>query len=195
MLPESLQVSNFTFRPVFSNSGKEEIIGIEVYETGSEEIYQRIEGFSAQPMGEPDEAIEQGDYNFDGYADIRTVEILPAGPNIPHLYWIYDPDKKLFVKDPIGLSQITSAEFDQEKREIRSFWRGSCCNHGLDIYKLVDGMPSKISTAETESWEEGVMKGTYIRYPGGGVADTILREKIDRYDVDYVDSLGRERMR
>jgi hypothetical protein len=60
---------------------------------------------------------------------------LPAGPNIPHQSWLYDPAAGRFVDAPAMLQSITSPDFDPEHQVISSFWRASCCEHGVSIYR------------------------------------------------------------
>ena len=80
------------------------------------------------------------DMNFDGRKDFRLMEFLPAGPNIPYLYWIYNSRKDLFEANS-AYTEITYPEFDNEKKEINSTWRNGCCQHGRDVYKLINGVP------------------------------------------------------
>lgn len=80
------------------------------------------------------------DMNFDGKLDFRLLEFLPAGPNIPFLYWIYNPNNKLFIKNK-HYAEITSPDFDYKKKEIGSTWRNACCEHGRDVYELIKNTP------------------------------------------------------
>lgn len=75
------------------------------------------------------------DMNFDGNADFRLMKFLPAGPNIPFLFWIYNPTNERFEVNK-NYGEITSPEFNYEKKQISSSWRDGCCRHGRDIYKL-----------------------------------------------------------
>lgn len=80
------------------------------------------------------------DMNFDEKLDFRLMEFIPAGPNIPYLYWIFNPTNQVFQSNE-NYGEITSPEFDHEKEEINSTWRNGCCEHGRDVYKLKDGIP------------------------------------------------------
>lgn len=75
------------------------------------------------------------DANFDGWPDLSIAEFLPAGPNIPHQTWLYDPVAGRFVDAPATLQSITSPDFDPEHQIVYSFWRASCCEHGVSIYR------------------------------------------------------------
>lgn len=79
------------------------------------------------------------DANFDGWPDLRLAMFLPAGPNIPSQYWLYDPTTDRFVDAPEGLQGISSAMFDQVHQVVYSDWRASCCEHGVSTYRWKDG--------------------------------------------------------
>lgn len=87
--------------------------------------------------------IELSDYNFDGHKDMAALEFLPAGANVPMIYWLFQPKDKQFVYSKT-LSAITSAEFLKDEKRIASTWRSSCCHHGLDIYSVTNGAVSKL---------------------------------------------------
>jgi len=59
------------------------------------------------------------DINFDGYRDAVVLNSLGSG-NISYDYWIFNPDKKIFKKDPV-LSNVPNPEFDADKKIITSF--------------------------------------------------------------------------
>lgn len=75
------------------------------------------------------------DVNFDGYEDLSIAQQLPAGPNIPEQTWLYDPSTQRYVDAPASYQEITSPEPDAEYKQIISYWRGSCCSHGVDVYR------------------------------------------------------------
>ncbi|WP_424494948.1 XAC2610-related protein [Salinimicrobium sp. GXAS 041] len=80
------------------------------------------------------------DMNFDGNTDFRLMEFLPAAPNVPFLFWIFNPKTQLFEESK-NYEGITSPEFDYEKKQISSSWRDGCCLHGRDVYELKNGNP------------------------------------------------------
>jgi len=90
------------------------------------------------------------DMNFDGYNDIRLLQFMPAGPNLHYYYWLYDPRTGSFRQNT-ELEEITSPEFDSKLKLIYSFWRSSCCHHGLSTYRYVHGRPVMV---EENSLEE-----------------------------------------
>lgn len=75
------------------------------------------------------------DVNFDGYPDLTIAQFLPAGPNIPMQTWLYDPQQQRFVDAPASYQEITSPDRDEKYQHIVSFWRGSCCSHGVNVYR------------------------------------------------------------
>lgn len=75
------------------------------------------------------------DANFDGWPDLSIAQFLPAGPNIPQQTWLYDSAAGRFVDAPAMLQGITSPDFDPEHQIVYSFWRASCCEHGVSIYR------------------------------------------------------------
>jgi LysM repeat protein len=88
------------------------------------------------------------DMNYDGNDDFRIVKLLPAGPNIPYLYYIYDPTTKTFAYSK-AYENITSPEFPGNS-EIRSKWRESASKSGFDTYTIANNTPS---LTKRETWE------------------------------------------
>lgn len=89
------------------------------------------------------------DANFDGWPDLTQAQDLPAGPNIPHITWLYEPAKKQWVLGPEALQEITSPAFDAKAQRIYSEWRGSCCSHGVDIYAWKSRQLELVEQAES----------------------------------------------
>ena len=87
------------------------------------------------------------DVNFDGNEDIRLLQFLPAGPNLPYFYWTSDPVARRFKRQK-ALEAITSPNFDPAKKLITSFWRSSCCDHGLSVYRYINGKLVLIEESE-----------------------------------------------
>ncbi len=121
-----------------------------------------------QETAAPSEVVNYGltieDMNYDGYDDFRFIEFLPAGANIPYLYYIYDPASSQFVFNE-AYGPITSPEFIGNN-EIRSGWRAGAGYFGEDTYLLVDGNPV---LSQREEWEV--------------ISDTEAIHRITKYDV------------
>ena len=97
------------------------------------------------------------DANFDGWPDLTQALDLPAGPNIAHRTWIYDPGTQKLVLGPQSLQDISSPAFDGKARRIYSEWRASCCSHGVNIYAW---KPAGLELVEqAESYMLPVRKG------------------------------------
>jgi uncharacterized protein len=75
------------------------------------------------------------DVTFDGYKDIRLMELLPAGANVPYLYWLYDPEQKQFVFNR-QFSDLAHLTLDLNKKQLISQYRISAVEHGTDYYKV-----------------------------------------------------------
>jgi hypothetical protein len=87
------------------------------------------------------------DINFDGLTDFMIVQFIPAAPNIPYYYWTFSNSIQQFQRDT-ALEEITSPNFDKQQKLITSFWRSSCCDHGLSTYKYIDGKITMIEETE-----------------------------------------------
>jgi hypothetical protein len=101
------------------------------------------------------------DANFDGWPDLSLAMFLPAGPNIPHQTWLYDVATGRFVDAPAGLQDISSAEFDPVHRIVYSYWRASCCEHGVSTYRWNGGDLEEVDTQS--SYLLPLMDGTERR--------------------------------
>lgn len=73
------------------------------------------------------------DVNFDGYKDMRLMEFMPAGPDVPFITWLYDADKKSFAYHR-AFSELTSPVFDAEKKQIVMPWREGAMGIGENTY-------------------------------------------------------------
>ncbi len=105
------------------------------------------------------------DANFDDHEDILLMQFLPAAPNIPYYYWIYNPASKKFIEDT-ALENITSPQFDSVKHQITSFWRNGCCDHGTDTYSYVNNKAALIQQVED------------VADPNGTAPDTLIERKV-----------------
>ena len=106
----------------------------------------------------------QVDMNFDGHPDLTIALTLPAGPNIPHQSWLFDPQSKKFVDAPSTLQDITSPEFDPLHRIVYNHWRGSCCSHGVDTYRWEGGELVPVDSRESHMvpvWHGGKLGYLY----------------------------------
>lgn len=86
----------------------------------------------------PDEVFITEDINFDGWNDFRLLQFMPAAPNLPYYFWIFNSKKGSFERDTT-LENITSPSFDSKLKIIQSAWRDGCCTHGTDTYSYING--------------------------------------------------------
>ena len=89
-----------------------------------------------------------GDMNYDGNDDFRILRNVPAGPNLPYVYYFYDPATFKFVYNE-AYGKITSPEFPGNS-EIRSQWRESAAKWGIDTYTIANNTPR---LTKRETWE------------------------------------------
>ncbi|MFT4073997.1 MAG: hypothetical protein QM647_00600 [Asticcacaulis sp.] len=104
------------------------------------------------------------DMNFDGHPDLMIAQTLPAAPNIPYDMWLYEPTSGRFVSAPTSLMDITSPEFDAAHHKVWNFWRGSCCDHGIDVYEWKNGELSQTDSGESYILPVRVGKTDYYCY-------------------------------
>ena len=112
---------------------------IEVFRGAESAPSQIITGFDAEaPVADNPDPLSVIDMNFDGYNDIRLVEFLGPGPNVPYLNWLYNPQAGRF-DSAAALNELTSPQYDAATREIRSEWRDGPARYGVDVYVFRDG--------------------------------------------------------
>lgn len=74
------------------------------------------------------------DFNFDGFENLALMKFLPAGPNVPYVYYLYDQGKQKFKRFE-ALEDLTSPDVKPAEKRIHSYWRNSAAESGYDIYK------------------------------------------------------------
>lgn len=90
------------------------------------------------------------DLNFDGYKDLRIQEFLPAGPNVPYLYWTYDSTQKKYIPDK-ELSRISSPIIDHKNKMIISYTRSDGATHEKNYYQYIDGHITQTKMVEMKA--------------------------------------------
>jgi len=114
------------------------------------------------------------DVNFDGYKDIRLMEFMPAGPDVPYIYWLYDTDKKSFAYSK-AFSELTSPIFDAEKKQITMPWREGAMGMGENTYTVEQGQPVLIRQEIRHYLDDGGYKLTVKALKNGKME--IVEEK------------------
>jgi len=97
------------------------------------------------------------DMNFDGVNDIRLIQFIPAAPNTPYYYWMYNNTTHQFQRNK-AFDNITTPEFDRKQKLIISSWRGGWANYGSSTYKIINGKPVLIEEYETKELENDSTK-------------------------------------
>lgn len=135
---ESLPPYTLMFMGYVDPDGREHIETIAVSGRQEGQIQQQIQQLLVDIDAWSYDFLEGGyvieDLNFDGYADLRLQEFLPASPNIPYLYWLYNPERQQFEANA-ALREITSPEVLPEQQTIRGFARLSAASYIWSDYQ------------------------------------------------------------
>ncbi|WP_435165174.1 XAC2610-related protein [Paenibacillus glycanilyticus] len=83
---------------------------------------------------------EVEDMNFDGFLDLRIQSLIPAGPNTPYLYWLWNPKSSLLELNK-ELEEITATEFDSFTQTIHCFNRDNAAEYSDVYYRYIEGSP------------------------------------------------------
>ena len=121
---------------------------IEIYKVVEKE--EKLQELVFNDTSTPDGAhlgIVIEDMNFDGYKDIRIQQSMPAAPNVPYYYWLWDKKKTKFVKNN-DLEKITSPVFDFESKSIKSNVRANAGTYYDYEYKYIDSKLTFIRETE-----------------------------------------------
>lgn len=89
------------------------------------------------------------DMNFDGFRDFRVQAETPAGPNIPYYCFLWEPKSGKFVHSK-ALDFVTSPEFDQKAKLVRSSNRDSAASYIEEAYKFENGKLTLMESTVTE---------------------------------------------
>ncbi len=120
------------------------------------------------------------DMNFDGEEDIRLMQFLPAAPNIPYYYWLFNPKTGMFETNT-ALEEITSPVFTQRSKRITSEWRGSGTESGKTTYEYRNGKPIEVEEISMDyGHKEGHILITTKKLVGGNlkvVSKKLVKEK------------------
>lgn len=115
--------------------------------------YKQIISNISATYSEKEMGFEFIDIDFDGYKDFRIVSFIPASAHsLPHQYWRFDNTKNQFISAP-AFDELMSAEFDETSKTIKSFWRSSNAENGIDVYILENKNPVLVRK-ETHTWDD-----------------------------------------
>lgn len=85
--------------------------------------------FTADPMNQSTEGFVLADMDFDGYVDMRLMQFLPAGPNMPYYFWIWDPESGQMVDRNQDFGHLAAPVFDPAAKRIYCHIRHSAHIH------------------------------------------------------------------
>jgi len=108
---------------------------IEVYNEFGKKVQELVFSETSTPDGSQLGVVIE-DMNFDGYKDIRIQQFLPASPNIPYYYWLWDKKSSKFIKNN-NLEKITSPVFDAKSKSIKSNVRENAGTYYDYEYKYI----------------------------------------------------------
>jgi hypothetical protein len=116
------------------------------------------------------------DMNYDGFDDFRIMEFLPAGPNVPYLYYLYVPATRQFVYSE-AYAKITAPEFIGNF-QIRSQWRKGADKRGIDIYTVTNSIPVLTQQETWEALNETQATHRITVFKADGTSQIILEEVV-----------------
>lgn len=125
---------------------------IRIYNTQSNSLIQQIIPGENWQISDDSLGFILEDMNFDGYVDMRLMQFLPAGPNIPYYYWLWDVKAGRFVQNK-ALEQITSPWFDPATKQIYSTQRGSATSYRSETYEYIGGTPTLVEAVDETYYE------------------------------------------
>ncbi len=177
----SLPVMSFTLTEGDQphQDGLLQVRSIDIRQDGQTGVLQRIDRLdTATPWTADAPGFELVDMNFDGYADMRLIELQPAGPNVPYLNWLFDPSKGSFVASP-ALNELSSPQFDARQRQIHSRWRDSAAREGVDTHEFRDGALTPVRRETREAMRPGSTRLSQWRWDGQTWVRMSTREQRD----------------
>lgn len=118
--------------------GTVSIRSLEIHRGEGTEPVQTFEGLAAEPPLEAlraETALELGDFNFDDHPDFRLLALVPAGPNVGYLHWLYRPESGRFESSP-ALDALPAPQFDAEQRQVTAFERATASEYRTRNYEF-----------------------------------------------------------
>lgn len=134
-------------------------------------------GYNCHDTDKPYFVVE--DMNFDGLEDIRIRQFIPAGPNIPYYYWLYDAKTKKFeLSKP--LESIMSPVFNAKRKTIVSEERLSAAEYVTTTYEFIGGKPTPTEEINKKYGSDDYVTTTIKRRKNGRlVTVSQIREQLN----------------
>ena len=144
----------FTFRVLGEHDGSSfSAYGIDVIAPdGTEQMLDEFE--SLLPEGSEVDALYVEDINFDGYADLRMMEYLPGGANVPYHFWLYNSQTDKFEEAP-SYNVVLSPEVDLANKELISRQRVSATEYVVEYFKPDGSTPRLVRREERKFQPDG----------------------------------------
>ncbi|MCL2811588.1 MAG: hypothetical protein FWD25_06840 [Clostridia bacterium] len=119
------------------------------------------------------------DMNFDGYMDMRLMQYVSGGVNIPYHCWLWDPVDNRFVYSE-ALSAISSPLFDPERRQVLGFATGGAAEYIDSVHEYQDNELTLISRVTTGYDYEGgtVIVTTEELFEGQMIVTLVTKEPL-----------------
>ena len=159
---------DYTFRVLGDpGDGAFSAYGIHVIAPGG--VEQMLDEFdSLLPAGSEADALYVEDLNFDGYADLRIMEYLPGGANVPYFFWLYDPTTAQF-KRATAYEVVLSPEVDLVNKELISRQRVSATDYVTEYFKPSGELPVLLRREERSFSPDGssVLKIYHVKDDSG----------------------------
>ena len=133
----------------------------------------------SQPVYQGQEFFTVIDANFDHYKDISLVLWSGATGNAGHGFWLFNPEKNIFIYNE-ELSSLTSPVFDVKQKKIFSHANGGMagCIYGDAWYTFNNAGVLEISEEEIQDYDNS--KNIFVRtksiYRDGVVQDQTSKE-------------------
>lgn len=77
------------------------------------------------------------DMDFDSFLDMRLMQFVSAGANIPYYCWLWDPSAQRFVYNE-ALSEISSPLFDPAEKQVLGFSNNGAAEYIDSFYEYRD---------------------------------------------------------
>ena len=154
-----------------------QVEAIAIYVGAAETPRQRLTGLETQFPDLVQAGLVIEDLDFNGFQDLRLPQFLPASPNIPYHYWLYNPETGLFERQEALEEAVTSPTVDAERQVLQSFQRVSANTYVVGEYQFQEGEPVLVRET-TEIYTPDGYKRVIVKAWRGGewavVADDVV---------------------
>jgi len=153
---EYLQIT-LTDAPTEYRPNKKRLTKILLLDSDKKTVLQR---FDSEDLDFDGASAEEGDFNFDGYRDFRSIlweQCGTGGRSFAH--FVFNPQKRRYERCP-QLDVLSSPYPDYQKKLIASYSRGGGMYSTHREYRWINGKLVVLS----EVWRSGDDKGWFTEY-------------------------------